>query len=298
VPDSAKERLDLSTWEVAFCGAEPVRPSTLDKFAAAFAVCGFRREAFLPCFGLAEATLLVTGVAPSGEPRRLNVDAALLDAGRVMAAAEDSVARAFVSCGRPPAGITIRIVDPGSAKPQPEDRTGEIWVKGPNVAAGYWNQKAATTATFGARLEDGEGGYLRTGDLGFMDQGELFVTGRLKDLIIIRGRNLYPQDIEFTVEHAHQSVRPGRSVVFSAEIEGDERLIVVCEVARRFLLDPLPTQDAVKRAVASAHGIVPHEILLLEPSQLPRTSSGKPRRALSRERFLAGRLGEVVEAFE
>jgi len=298
VPDSAKERLDLSSWEVAFCGAEPVRSSTLDSFAAAFAVCGFRREAFLPCYGLAEATLLVTAVEPSREPRRLSVDATSLDAGQVRPAAGDSAARPFVSCGRPPAGITIRIVDPGSGKPQEDDRTGEIWVKGPNVASGYWNKEAATAASFDVRLDDGEGGYLRTGDLGFMDEGELFITGRLKDLIIIRGRNLHPQDIETTVEHAQPTVRPGRSAVFSAEIDGDERLVVVCEVARRVLLDPVPTQDAVRRAVANAHGIVPHQIVLLEPSRLPRTSSGKPRRALSRERFLAGRLGETSEAFE
>ena len=298
VPESAKERLDLSTWEVAFCGAEPVRASTLDAFAAAFAVCGFRREAFLPCYGLAEATLLVTAVAPSDEPRRLSLDAASLDAGLVVPAAGDSAPRLFVSCGRPPQGLTVSIVDPESMKPQGEGRVGEIWVKGPNIAAGYWRKPVPTAAAFGASVQGGEGGYLRTGDLGFIEGGELFVTGRLKDLIIIRGRNLHPQDIEATVEHAHQNVRPGRSIAFSAEIEGDERLIIVCEVARRILLDPVPTQEAVRRAVASAHGIAPHEVLLLEPSRLPRTSSGKPRRSLSRERYLAGRLGEVVEAFE
>lgn len=298
VPESAKAQLDLSTWEVAFCGAEPVRARTLDAFAAAFALCGFRREAFLPCYGLAEATLLVSAVAPMTGPRRLAVDGPSLDAGEVVSANTDSSARHFVSCGGPPQGQTVLIVDAETGKSVPEGRTGEIWVKGPNVASGYWDKAGATADTFEARLETGEGGFLRTGDLGFIDQGELFVTGRLKDLIIIRGRNLHPQDVESTVEHAHPSVRPGRSAAFSAEILGEERLVIVCEVARRVLLDPAPVQDAVRREVASAHGIAVHEVVLLEPSRLPRTSSGKPRRALSRERFLAGRLGAEVEVLE
>ncbi|MBK5254700.1 MAG: fatty acyl-AMP ligase [Vicinamibacteria bacterium] len=299
VGEAAKAQLDLSSWNLAFCGAEPVRAATLDAFADAFAGCGFRREAFLPCYGLAEATLLVTASEFTREPRRLTLDDGALEKGFVVPADPCLPGtRAFVSCGRAPAGMRVTIVDPGTGQVQPKGRTGEIWVKGPNVAAGYWDAPLATAASFNAQLDDGQSGFLRTGDLGFIDQGELFITGRFKDLIIIRGRNLHPQDIESTVENAHSAVRPGRSAAFSVEVEGDERLVVVFEVGRRALLDPAPVREAVRRAVAGAHSIVPHEIVLLEPARLPRTSSGKPRRVLTRQRFLAGRLGLDVETPE
>lgn len=296
VPESARAQLDLSSWELAFCGAEPVRTSTLDAFTAAFAECGFRREAFLPCYGLAEATLLVTASAAGRAPRALNIEAEALGEGRVVPCEEPGRGKAFVSCGRPPGDMRVIIVEPESGRRQPEDRSGEIWVKGPNVAGGYWRAPGPTAQAFDARLETGEAGFLRTGDLGFIHEGELFITGRLKDLIIIRGRNLHPSDIESTVEHSHPAVRPGRSAAFSAEIDGEERLIVVCEVGRRVLLDPVPVREAVRTAVAGTHGLAPHEIVLLEPSRLPRTSSGKPRRSLARERFIAGTLGLEVES--
>ncbi|MEO8361798.1 MAG: fatty acyl-AMP ligase [Vicinamibacteria bacterium] len=291
VSEAAREKLDLSSWRLAFCGAEPVRSATLEAFARAFAGCGFQRSAFLPCYGLAEATLLVTASPPFTVPREITFDEIALEEGRVAAVSDRGAAstRALVSCGRPPLGVRIAIVDPETGHMQPEDRVGEIWVKGPNVAKGYWGQAEATRSSFDARLETGEAGFLRTGDLGFIDGGELFVTGRLKDLIIIRGRNLYPQDVEATVEQAHDAVRSGRVAVFSIELLGEERLIVTCEVSKRGLADRDAIVDAVRSAVAAAHGVTPHDVALLEPQQLPRTSSGKPRRSLSRKQYLDSR---------
>jgi len=298
VPESAKAHLDLSSWSVAFCGAEPVRASTLDAFAKAFAGCFFRRESFLPCYGLAEATLLVSAADPQVESRRLALDSTALEEGRVVRATPETAApRTLVSCGRPPKGVDVIVVEPESRTLQPEDRSGEIWVRGQNVSSGYWSDAVATARTFDARLSTGESGYLRTGDLGFLDEGELFITGRLKDVIIIRGRNLYPQDIEATVEHAHPAIRASRSAVFAAEVLDMERVIVVCEVALRDQKDRGAIIEAVSRAVASAHGVAPHEVVLLGPAQLPRTSSGKPRRSLSRQQYLAGRFEVLSEAF-
>lgn len=299
VPESVKSQLDLSCWTLAFCGAEPVRAATLDAFAQAFAGCGFKRDAFLPCYGLAEATLLVTATAPRTEPRQLVIDASALDEMRVCPPGPSTIeTRSLVSCGHTPRGMDLVIADPTTGEIVPEGRCGEIRVKGPNVARGYWGNAEASAAAFDTRLQDGDAGWLKTGDLGFLDSGELFVTGRLKDLIIIRGRNLYPQDIEATVEHAHRGVRPGRSAAFSIEIGGEERLIVVCEVGRRMLLEPEPVREAVRRAVATVHGVSPHDVALLEPGQLPRTSSGKPRRSLARQRFVAGTLNASNEDVE
>ncbi|HEV7784788.1 MAG TPA: fatty acyl-AMP ligase, partial [Thermoanaerobaculia bacterium] len=236
ITDEQKAGLDLSRWEVAFNGAEPVRADTLDRFAAAFAPCGFRRQAFAPCFGLAEATLLVTAARPGGGPHVASFAAAALEQG-VAAPAISAIptgpqaepSRRLVSCGTAPAGVDVRIVDPETGIPCAEGQVGEIWVAGESVAEGYWERPELTAATFGARLPAaGERRYLRTGDLGFLGaDGGLFVTGRLKDLIIIRGRNLYPQDIELTVERSHPGLRPGCGAAFSVESEGEERLVVV-----------------------------------------------------------------------
>src|SRR6185369_3801905 len=199
--------LDLSSWQVAFNGAEPVRRATLDRFAAAFAACGFRREAFVPCYGLAEATLLVAA-GPSG-----------------------SSAEGPVSCGTP-AGGQVVVVDPETGAAVALGAEGEIWVGGPSVAAGYWNRPAETAETFGAMLSNGAGPYLRTGDLGFLRDGELFVTGRRKDLIILRGRNHHPQDLELTTERAHPSLQPGGAAAFSVDSGTEERLILALEIVR------------------------------------------------------------------
>jgi acyl-CoA synthetase (AMP-forming)/AMP-acid ligase II len=295
VPEAAKAELDLSSWSVAFCGAEAVRAEVLDSFERAFAPCGFRREAFLPCYGLAEATLMVTGERAGARPTVLDLDPKALEQGHFEPAASSAPGRPVVGCGRPARGVEVRIVDPESREPRPVGHVGEVWVKGAGVAAGYWNEDEETRRSFDARLGNGEGPYLRTGDLGFLHKGELFPTGRLKDLIIVRGRNLYPQDLEATLERAHAAVRPGRAVAFSTTTADEEQLIVACEVNRRIKAAPSEITDALKRSIAFEHGVLPHAVVLLEPGALPRTSSGKPRRPICRALFEKGRLGSDQE---
>src|ERR687898_737743 len=220
--------LDLSSWEVAFTAAEPIRQETLERFAAAFAPCGFRREAFYPAYGLAEATLFVSGGSKTAPPVVLPVKGVELKRDRVVvASAGEEGARMLVGCGRTLADQKVVVVNPNSLTRCPPDRVGEIWVSGSSVAQGYWGQADETKHAFRAYLPDtGEGPFLRTGDLGFLHNGELFVTGRLKDLIIIRGRNHYPQDIEHTVEQSHVALRQGGCAAFSVEPDEGERLVV------------------------------------------------------------------------
>jgi acyl-CoA synthetase (AMP-forming)/AMP-acid ligase II len=205
-------------------------------------------------------------------------------------------ARPLVGCGRSAPDQRIAIVDPTTRRPCAAGQVGEIWVSGPSVAAGYWGQPAATEETFRARLADsGEGPFLRTGDLGFLSEEELFVTGRLKDLIIIRGRNHHPEDIELTVAESHPDLRPGCGTAFGVEHDGEERLVVVQEARARN--DALPEEEifgAIRDAVARDHGLAVHGIVLLAPGTVPKTSSGKVRRRASKEVFLQGRLEKVA----
>ena len=268
VTEAEKAGLDLSGWTVAFNGAEPVRAETLERFAAAFAPCGFRREAFFPCYGLAEATLFVTGGAPgSGE---------------------------VVGCGRAAPDQTVAVVDPESGALLGTGQVGEVWVAGPSVAAGYWGRPEETERTFGARLAGGGGPFLRTGDLGFLADGELFVTGRLKDLIILRGRNHYPQDFEWTAEASHPALRPGCGAAFSVDRDGEERLVILQEVERRPAGDPAEIAETVRRAVAEEHEVAVEEVVLLRSGSILKTSSGKVRRAACRAAYLAGDLTVVA----
>jgi acyl-CoA synthetase (AMP-forming)/AMP-acid ligase II/acyl carrier protein len=294
ITDADKARLDLSRWAVAFNGAEPIDADTLDRFARAFAPCGFDAAAFYPCYGLAEATLLVTGPAKGGGAARVAVDPAALREHRVAVASNGAVAaaRTLVGSGRAASDHAVVIVDPTTATRCGGDRVGEIWVRGGAVARGYWNRPAETTETFDARLADDAGPYLRTGDLGFVRGGELFVTGRLKDVIIVRGQNHYPHDLERTVERCHAALRPaGGVVVLIDHGAGGERVAVIHEVERehrRAAHDPIIA--AIREAVAREHGIAPHVVVLLEPGGLPRTSSGKPRRGACRDALAAGTL--------
>lgn len=294
---AAKAELDLGSWSVAFCGSEPVRADVLEAFAEAFAPCGFRREAFLPCYGLAEATLFVSGAPAHSGATSLRLDAAALEAGQALPPRDPAPARTVVSCGRPPGGVSLRVVDPESGTALPDGLVGEIWLRSPAVASGYWGDEAASRQVFGAELASGDGGgYLRTGDLGFLRDGELYVTGRIKDLIVVRGRNLYPADIEMTLERAHVSVRPGRAVAFSVPVSDEERLVVAFEVRPRTKEQAPQLAEALRRTVSAAYGVLPHAVVLVEPDALPRTSSGKPRRPRCRSLFLDGRLGRVVLA--
>jgi len=221
--------LDLSSWEVAFNGAEPIRQETLERFVATFGPCGFRRESFYPCYGLAEATLMVTRSQKGTLPVVRTFQKTALEHNRVVEASlKNEDTRSFVGCGQVLPGNSVVIADPESFMQCPPGSVGEIWIVSPSVAQGYWQRPEETERTFRAYLADtGEGPFLRTGDLGFFQDGELFVTGRLKDLIIIRGRNHYPQDIELTVEQSHPALKPGAGIAFSIDVAGEERLVVV-----------------------------------------------------------------------
>jgi len=288
--------LDLSRWELAFTGAEPVRASTLKQFADAFAACGFRREAFYPCYGLAEATLFVSGGAKLTQPRTCSVDRTALAQGQVTASqAEDALS--LVSCGQAAADQSIWIVDPHTHQPCNPDQVGEIWLAGPSAAQGYWHQTETTQETFAAELADGTRPFLRTGDLGFLRHGELFVTGRLKDVIIIRGQNHYPQDIEQTVTQSHEAVQAQAGAAFGVEVDGEERLMVVQEVRRTALrsLNANAVIDAIRAAVSRHHGLQVHGVALLKPGSLPKTTSGKVQRHGCKARFQEGSLDAVGE---
>jgi acyl-CoA synthetase (AMP-forming)/AMP-acid ligase II len=310
-----RETLDLSTWDVAWNGAEPVRADTLERFASAFAPCGFRRQAFYPCYGLAEATLMVTGGWKANPPAIAHIEAERLDNGQVVPAALDGHgARTLVGCGRSIGEQEIVIVDPESCVRCQPSRVGEIWVRGPSVTLGYWHRPEQTANTFVAFLADSaEGPFLRTGDLGFLNGEELFVTGRLKDLIILDGRNLYPHDIERSVEESHAALRPGCCMAFSVDQDGVERLIVVAEVERAYWSNvsrragssrstgevdsssELRTLfKAIRAAVASNHDARVAKIVLMRPASLPKTPSGKHQRRACREAFLRGGLPDIL----
>jgi len=271
-----RQALDLSSWEVAFNGAEPVHAATVARFIEAFAPCGFRAEAFHPCYGLAEATLLVS-VAGRRPPRVV-----------------EQGGRELVSCGPEAGEQQVVIVHPETLEPCPSRQEGEIWIAGPSVAAGYWGNAEATEQTFRARLASGEGPFLRTGDLGFLEGGELFVSGRIKDLIILRGRNHYPQDIELTAESSHPSLRAVGSAAFSVTVDGDERLVAVLEMERRSREEPDAIAEAARGRITEVHEVPVHEVVLVRAGTIPRTSSGKIQRGRSRQLYLTGGLDVVA----
>ena len=290
--------LDLSSWDLAFTGAETVRGDTLDRFAEAFAPYGFRRSALFPCYGLAEATLMVSGGPRPADPTVLQLDPDALLRHRV----EESdgighTSRRVVGCGASMAGQEIVIVDPDTRAALPADGVGEIWVRGPSVARGYLGRPEASQECFGALLSDETTGpFLRTGDLGFLQGGQLFVTGRRKDLIIIRGCNHYPDDIEDMVEGAHEALRAGHCVAFSIDGADGEVLVLVQEIAPRHReIDPDGVFRRIQEAVAGSFDLEVHAILLAKAGTIPKTTSGKLRRAACRDAYLNGGLAAVAE---
>ena len=292
--------LDLRSWKVAITGAEPVRVETLDRFAAAFSPCGFRREAFYPCYGLAEATLCVSGAPKVGRgPVVASFDRTALEQHRVVATEPGGdAAPGLVGVGRALPGQRIAIVDPETRLRCEPDRVGEIWVGGPNVAQGYWDRPDETAQIFGAHLADmGEGPFLRTGDLGFVRDGELFVTARMKDLIIIRGLNHCPQDIELTVAQCHPRLRSQSGAAVSVELVGQEWLVILQEVECLFGRDDYLDRviEAIRMAIVEHHGVQPYAVQLLRPGSLPKTSSGKIQRHVCRAAFLTGTFKPLAE---
>jgi acyl-CoA synthetase (AMP-forming)/AMP-acid ligase II len=290
ITDAQMVGLDLSSWRVAFCGAEPVRAETLERFARRFASAGFRAKAFYPCYGMAEATLFVSGGTPGRGAVVKQVDGEALERHCVQTPLGSAPQRKLVGCGTAHGNQVIAIVDPESAAPCPDGHVGEIWVSGANVAAGYWGR--TDSAAFGARLADGTGPFLRTGDLGFLDHGELYITGRIKELIIVRGRNLYPHDVERCVAQSHAVLDGAIGAAFSLDIDEEERLVVVHEVAQRRLTDSdiHEVLSAATEAVARHLDAHLHELVLALPGAIPRTSSGKLQRGRCRDLYRAGLL--------
>ncbi|MFE4993641.1 fatty acyl-AMP ligase [Streptomyces mirabilis] len=281
--------LDLGRWKVAFNGAEPVRAATLRRFTETFAPAGFRREALYPCYGLAEATLIVTGGSVDTPPTL-----AAAPGSRPHVGAADAADAAAVGSGRPIPGTTVVIADPERREELPEGEVGEIWVSGAGVAKGYWRNALATRETFRATLKDRPDRFLRTGDLGFLREGELFVTGRLKDLMVIDGRNHYPQDLELSAEMSHGALRPGCTAAFSVDggVEG-EQPVIVAETAPDAAADSERITEVIRSAIGEAHGLAVRDVVLVHPGTIPKTSSGKIQRHASRAAYLADALAVV-----
>lgn len=282
--------LDLSSWKVAFNGAEPVQAATLERFANQFAACGFRRAAFLPCYGLAEATLFVTGELQANGPPTITADRGELALrSRFRSAAEGME---LVSCGSPAPGVQLLLVDPDTSVPVNPGQQGEIWLAGDVVAQGYFvaGGDDQDTAAFGARTADGCGPYLRTGDLGIRHDGQLYVTGRNSDLIIVRGRNLFPQDIERTAQDTDTAVVVGGVAAFGEAHQGEAGIGIVIEVRQGAGQDWLACAGAIAQAVSTECGAAVWRVALVRQGLLPRTTSGKVRRSRAKELLDAGEL--------
>ena len=292
-----RQQLDLSSWEVAFCGAEPIRVETLDRFTQAFAPHGFRRDAIYPCYGLAEGTLIVTGGTARREPVLHTLDAGALAHNRaVPVRPEAPEARTYIGCGQTLPDQEVLVINPETLEPCAAGQVGELWVSGPSVARGYWRKPAETAHSFQARPAHGgtDRHYLRTGDLGVVaSDGEVLITGRLKDLIILRGRNVYPQDLEQTVEQSHPALRPGCGAAFSTEVDGEERLVLVQELDTRLQADLAEVVDAIRQRLSEVHEVQVDAVVLIEPGSISKTSSGKIQRHASRAAFVAGELRAV-----
>ncbi|NER25632.1 MAG: fatty acyl-AMP ligase [Symploca sp. SIO1C2] len=289
--------LDLSSWEVAFTGAEPIRAQTLERFAQTFAACGFRKQAFYPCYGMAETTLFVSGGLKAQAPIIRFVDGIKLSQNRVVSTVDNHTdSQAIVGCGSSWLEQKIVIVNPESLTECSDTEVGEIWVSGGSIAQGYWQQTEQTEQTFRAYLADtGKGPFLRTGDLGFLLDGELFITGRIKDVMIIRGQNHYPQDIELTVQKSHPALQVDCGAAFTVEFNGSERLVIVQEVKRSYLrqLNVNEVVGNIRQAVTVEHSLQVYATILVKTGSIPKTSSGKIRRHACCAEFLTGSLNVV-----
>jgi acyl-CoA synthetase (AMP-forming)/AMP-acid ligase II len=298
VKDADLEGVDLSSVEMTFTGAEPVRAETLERFIDRFGPYGLRPDTITPCYGLAEATLYVTGRKPGEGWRSVSIARdALGRTGSARSATPDQSARSLVGCGSPAPQTRVLIVDPATREPRRDGRVGEVWVASPSVADGYWRREAETAETFQARTATGDGPYLRTGDLGFLRDGELFLTGRRKDLIVVNGQNYYPADIEAVCEAAVPEIRANCGAAFAVESQhgAAEELVVVYEVDAGLDKEACASViDAIRRCVSAEFGLPPRNVVLVAPRTVPKTSSGKVQRWLCRRQYLTGNLGAVA----
>lgn len=279
ISSQQQETLNLSSWDLAFNGAEPIRAKTIEQFAKKFEPQGFRRSSFTPCYGLAEGTLLVASVEKTQKPTVLAIQNKELQ-DNVVIVSKDALAETYpiVSSGLPCPDGKVAIIHHETGMPCKDGEIGEIWIQGPHVAQGYWNKPETSREVFQADIKNtGQGPYLRSGDLGFLKDENLYVTGRLKDLIIIRGKNYYPQDIEETVIQSHPAFRPGGGGAFSIEINGEEQLALVQEVERVHLqtINVDEMIELIRQQVAENHDLQVHHVVLLKPGSIPKTSSGK-----------------------
>lgn len=293
------DMLDLTNWRIAFSGAEQVRSYTLEKFHQKFKRVGFKQQSFFPVYGLAEGTLLAS--APEAEKGATikTFDSSKLLNHKVKECPKNTLgANEIVGCGSQIENHILKIVDPDTCRETASDAIGEIWLKGPSNAKGYWNNKNATEQTFGAYIANtGEGPFLRTGDMGFLHNNQLYITSRIKDLIIIRGRNHFPHDIELTVEESHPLLRKGNSAAFSIEVKNEEKLVIVQEIIKRNLVQEETETifNAIAHNLSNKHNLQAHAILLIEQSSIPKTSSGKIQRQSCKKKFLNNEL-IVVES--
>ncbi len=291
--------LDLSNWKVAFSGAETVRGETIDRFSHIFANCGFNKSAFYPCYGMAEATLFITGGLQHEEPIIKYVDGAALEKNQVLEIAEEtSGSKAIVGCGRQWLDMEVLIVNPETLTPCKPHEVGEIWVLGSGIGKGYWEQKQETKDTFQGLLKGTKSPeYLRTGDLGFLQNGELYITGRLKEVMIFWGRYRYPQHVEETVQKSHPALRKNAGAAFAIDKDGAEKLVIVQEVERSYLrslnLEEIVT--AICQSVGEVHEVEVYAIALLKTGSIPKTSSGKIQRRGCSKKFLEGDLNIVAQ---
>jgi acyl-CoA synthetase (AMP-forming)/AMP-acid ligase II len=273
--------IDLSSWRIAFCGAEPIRPGTVARFAQQFAGFGFKPEAFYPCYGMAEATLFITG-SQVRTPPRFSMKEGIVTLG----------------CGKPRHDTRVEIVHPESFTKVPPESVGEIWVSGPSVAQGYWMRPELTERIFQACLSgDDTTRFLRTGDLGYIKGGDLYITGRLKDVIIVNGTKYAPQDFEDEAERSHDALRQAGGAAFSVTKDGIDRVVLVFELNRQWLRRPDEWRtiiSAMRAAINTAYGVTVNDVVLIRPGSLPRTSSGKVRRSQCREDYLSGLLERVM----
>lgn len=298
IGDSEMAGIDLSCWSEAFCGSEPISRATLERFAERFARWGFRREAHSACYGMAEATLLISGKRAHSAPRFAGFARKALREDSLASAQHGDARAQVVSCGEVAHGLEVRIVDPDTRVQCAGQVIGEIWVRGTSVADGYFEKPEATQATFKARLASGERHYMRTGDLGFLHAGELFVVGRIKDTIIIRGRNLYPQDLETCAEQAHPLLRTNGAAAFSCFGDAEEELVLVLEIDRRYRHQAIPLEDIRQNVVARLvreYDVAPTHLHVGPYGTIPRTTSGKVQRQACKEAFLKKLLPTTEE---
>lgn len=301
IPAADLAGLDLSSWRVAYNSAEPVKAATLERFSRHFAPCGFRPETFYPCYGMAEATVFIAGGDTTAPPVVLSADKArIADFHLTPVAADAAGAVRMVGCGTAHGPHDLRIVDPATSVELADGAVGEVWFSGPSVSPGYWQLDDISSQTFGQRIAGDRSarGYLRTGDYGVKWQGELFITGRMKDLIIVRGRNFYPQDVEASATDAHPAIRPGCCAAFSLDDEAGERLVVVAEIERESFrsIDTDAVASAIRQRILLDHETAVDQIVLLKPYKLPMTSSGKLQRRQTRQMLIDGELDAIGSA--